>query len=132
MGARRVRLTQLMEKYEGKIDVRNAQRILADHYDVYLKKVNPGSRTVEGHYELDAFEYWPARLPYAPQGAVDGKVMDSDLAADLSFWARWGSSSGMPFDADKYLSEHPQWSHLAGYLKDRPAQPWALFRAGED
>lgn len=130
-GARRVRLTQLMEKYEGKIDVKNAQKILADHYDVYLQKVNPGSRTVEGHYELDAFEYWPARLPYAPQGAVDGKVMDSDLAADLSFWARWGSSSGMPFDADEYLMEHPQWSHLGDYLKDRPARPWALFRAGE-
>ncbi len=129
-GARRVRLTQLMEKYQGKLDVKNAEKILADHYDVYLKRENPGSRTVDGHYELDAFEYWPARLPYAPQGAVDGKVMDSHLAADLSFWARWGNSSGMPFDADDFLAEHPQWSHLDGYLKDRPTQPWTLFAAG--
>jgi hypothetical protein len=132
MGARRVRLTQLMDKYKGKIDVKNGKKILADHYDVYLQKVNPGSRTVEGHYELDAFEYWPARLPYSPKGAVDGKVMDSDLAADLSFWARWGNSSGMPFDADDFLAEQPQWSHLDGYLKDRPTQPWALFSAGEE
>ncbi len=131
-GARRVRLTQLMEQYKGKIDIKNAKKIIADHYDVYLKKTNPGSRTIEGHYELDAFEYWPARLPYAPQGAVDGKVMDSDLAADLSFWARWGSSSGMAFDADEHLIEHPQWDHLEGYLKDRPTQPWALFTAGEE
>ena len=130
-GARRVRLTQLMEQYRGKIDIKNAKKIIADHYDVYLEKVNPGSRTVEGHYELDAFEYWPARLPYAPQGAVDGKVMDSDLAAGLSFWGRWGNSSGMPFDADEFLIEHPQWDHLDGYLKDRPAQPWALFTAEE-
>jgi hypothetical protein len=131
MGARRVRLPQLMEKYRGKIDVKNGEKILADHYDVYLQKENPGSRTVEGHYELDAFEYWPARLPYAPQGAVDGKVMTSDLAKDLSFWARWGNSSGIPFDADDFLAAHPQWSHLDGYLKDRPTQPWALFSAGE-
>jgi putative hemolysin len=131
MGARRVRLTQLMEEHYGEIDVEAGKEILADHYDVYLQKENPGSRTVEGHYELDAFEYWPARLPYAPQGAVDGKVMDSTMAQDLSFWARWGSSSGMPFDVDKHVSEHPQWQHLAGYLKDRPTQPWTLFSAGE-
>jgi hypothetical protein len=131
MGARRVRLTQLMQEHHGEIDIQVAQEILADHYDVYLEKENPGSRTVEGHYELDAFEYWPARIPYAPQGAVDGKVMDSDLAKQLSFWARFGNSSGMPFDAEKFLAEHIQWSHLDGYLKDRPSQPWSLFTAGE-
>jgi hypothetical protein len=131
-GARRVRLTQLMEKYRGKIDIKNGEKILADHYDVYLQKEKPGSRTVDGHYELDAFEYWPARLPYVPQGAVDGKVTTSDLTAALSFWARWGNSSGMPFDADDFLAEHPQWRHLDGYLKDRPAQPWTLFAAAEN
>ncbi len=131
VGARRVRLTQLMQKYHGQIDVPTAQKVLADHYDVYLQKENPCSRTVEGHYELDAFEYWPARIPYAPKGAVDGKVVDSELARDLSFWARWGSSSGMAFDAQAFLEEHIQWSHLDGYLKDRPSQPWVLFQAGE-
>ena len=132
MGARRVRLTQLMQEHHGEIDVQVAQEILADHYDVYLKKENPCSRTVDGHYELDPFEYWPARLPFAPQGAVDGKVMDSDLASDLSFWARWGNSSGMPFDAAEFLAEKIQWSHLDGYLNDRPSQPWTLFTAGEE
>ena len=130
-GARRVRLTQLMSEHHGKIDVVAAENILADHYDVYLKKDNPCSRTVDGHYELDAFEYWGMRVPFEPMGAVDGKVMDSDLAKELSFWARWGSPSGMAFDAKKFLSEHIQWSHLEGYLKDRPSQPWILFRAGE-
>ncbi|MGB2910839.1 MAG: hypothetical protein WBB55_09685, partial [Anaerolineales bacterium] len=131
MGARRVRLTQLMGEYHGKIDVEAAEKIMADHYDVYLEKENPCSRTVEGHYELDPFEYWPERLPFAPQGAVDGKVIDSDLASQLSFWARWGNSSGMPFDAEKYLAEHIQWDYLDGYLKDRPTQPWTQFKAGE-
>ena len=133
-GARQVRLTELMNHYQGEIDVENAKDILADHYDVYLKKENPSSRTIDGHYELDAREYMsqPGRpLPFQPRGAVDGKVMDSDLAQDLTFWARWGNSSGMPFDAEEFLTEHIQWSHLDGYLKDRPSQPWTLFTAGE-
>jgi len=134
-GARQVRLTQLMEEYYGKIDVEIGEKILADHYDVYLQKEdNPCSRTVDGHYELDAREYMsqPGRpLPFQPRGAVDGKVTDSDLASDLSFWARWGNSSGTPFDAEEFLAQHIQWSELDGYLKDRPTQPWTLFEAGE-
>jgi hypothetical protein len=130
-GARHVRLTQLMEQHHGKVDVAVAQRILADHYDVYLNKNNPGSRTVDGHYELDPFQFYQGRQPYQPKGAVDGKVTDSDLARSLGLWARWGNSSGIPFDAEKFLTGHIQWGHLKGYLKDRPSQPWTLFKAGE-
>jgi hypothetical protein len=57
--------------------------------------------------------------------------MDSDMAKTLSFWARWGNSCGMPFDAEEFLAEQIQWSHLEGYLKDRPSQPWTMFKAGE-
>ncbi len=131
VGARRVRLSQLMQEHYGSIDTEVAKEILADHYDVYLKKINPGSRTVEGHYELDAFEYWPNRIPYMPNGAVDGKVVDSDMAKAMSFWARFGNSSGMPFDAEGYLKEHEQWDFLKGYLHDRPTQPWTIFSSGE-
>ena len=130
-GARRVRLAELMAEYRGRIDVPIGQRILADHYDVYLQKENPGSRTVEGRYELDKFEYWAARTPYIPKGAVDGKVMDSEQAKQMSFSARWGSSSGMPFDASAFLAEHTQYGDLLGYLKDRPSQPWTVFTAGQ-
>ncbi|MEW6553957.1 MAG: hypothetical protein AB1384_06695 [Actinomycetota bacterium] len=104
MGARRVRLTQLMEENRGSIDVAVAREILADHYDVYLgQDDHPCSRTMGGHYELDAFEYWPDRMPYHPSGAVDGKVMDSSMARNMSFWTRFGNSSGMPFVASEYL-----------------------------
>jgi hypothetical protein len=61
---------------------------------------------------------------------VDGKVTDSDLAANLSFWGRWGNSCGTPFYADGFLAEHAQWNHQKGYLRDRPSQPWAFFMAG--
>lgn len=134
-GARQVRLTELMEKHYGNIDVEIAKEVLADHYDVYLeKRSNPSSRTIDGHYELDAREYMsqPGRpIPFQPRGTVDGKVIDGTLAADLSFIARWGNSSGMPFDASDFLEEHIQFRYLDGYLKDRPAQPWTKFSPDE-
>jgi hypothetical protein len=136
-GARQVRLTQLMEAPEhmGKIDVEIGKKILADHYDVFLQiPDNPCSRTVDGHYELDRRDFMcqPGRpLPYQPRGAVDGKVMDSEMAGQMSFWALWGNSSGLAFDADKFLKEHIQWRHLEGYLKSRPSQKWTQFQAGQ-
>lgn len=134
-GARQVRLPQLMEKHKGQIDREVGKAILADHYDVYLQKENnPCSRTVDGHYELDPRQYMsdPSRpKPYQPRGAVDGKVMDSDQAKNLAMDARWGNSSGLPFDAGKFLAEHPQWDYLLGYLFDRPSQPWTTFQAGQ-
>ena len=130
-GARQVRLSQLMKKYYGKIDVNVGKQILADHYDVYLNKVNPCSRTVDSHYELDnrAFMSQAARpKPYQPRGAVDGKVVDSNLAKKMSFWARWGNSSGMNFNANKFCDEHIQWDYLRPWLNNRPPRPWTLFK----
>lgn len=133
-GARQVRLAELMAEHHGRLDTETGKIILADHHDVYLKKDNPCSRTVDGHYELDAREFMsqPGRpVPFQPRGTVDGKVMDSIMARDLSFWARWGNSSGMPFDAAKFLKKHIQWDHLNGYLLDRQSQPWTLFKAAQ-
>jgi hypothetical protein len=31
-------------------------------------------------------EFWRERLPFNPQGAVDGKVIDSKMAEQMSFW----------------------------------------------
>lgn len=129
-GARHVRLTQLMNEYYGKIDVAIGKKILADHYDVYLKKINPCSRTVDSHYDLDdrAFMSQASRpKPYQARGAVDGKVIDSNDARNMSFWARWGNSSGMNFDANKFCDKHIQWDYLRPYLRDRPSQPWSFF-----
>ena len=142
-GARRIRLPQLIDGIakENKINCETAKKILADHGDVYLKQRgdpnwenNPSSRTVCGHYELDdrAFMSDPSRpKPYQPRGAVDGKVCDSTMAQELSFWARWGTSCGMPFDAEKFLNDHPQWNHLRDYLFSRHHQDWTKFSAGQ-
>jgi hypothetical protein len=130
-GARKVRLTDLMEQYKGKLNVNLARELIADHYDVYLlKKNNPCSRTVCSHYELDGREYMSQSdrpLPYQPRGAMDGFVTDSNLAKKMTFMGRWGASCGTPFITKKFFDKHRQWIQYQPYLHDRPRQPWTTF-----
>lgn len=130
-GARLVRLNELMDKHKGKINLEIAKQIIADHYDVYLKKEdNPCSRTVCSHYELDAREYMSQSdrpKPFSPHGAVDGAVVDTKLAKNMSILMRWGNSCGTPFLKDEFCDKHIQWNIFRPYLHDRPSQPWALF-----
>ena len=131
-GARRVRLEQLMRKHKGEIDENVAKQIISDHYDVYLNKVNLCSRTVCSHYELDdrAFMSQADRpKPFAPRGAVDGKVISSNLAREMKFMGIWGSSCGTPFYKDAFCERNLQWEPLKPYLHDRISQPWTTFSA---
>jgi hypothetical protein len=127
--ARRVRWKQLMKQYAGKIDVELAKRFTADHYDTYLLKENPGSRTLCAHRELNdgSVGKYP---PFDPGGTFDGKVVDSAMAKRMSFVGRWGAACGMPFNAAQFLEAHPQFDWMTGLLKDRPTQPWTEFCAG--
>ena len=130
-GARYVRLSDLMDEHKGKLNIQVAQKIIADHYDVYLKKVNKSSRTVCSHYELDPREYMsaPGRpVPFAPHGAVDGLVCDSTMAKRMAICGRFGSSCGTPFIKDKFIREHRQYEMFAPYLVDRPSRPWTTFQ----
>ena len=129
-GARRVRLADLMDHYKGKLDIKAAQAIIGDHFDAYLKKENPCSRTCCSHYELDAREYMsdPSRpKPFQPRGALDGNVCDTTMAKAMSFSLRWGNSCGIPFDKNKFCDDHREWDYLRPYLQDRPQQPWTTF-----
>jgi len=130
VSARMVRLPQLMEQYKGKISPETAKKILSDHYDVWLGKENPSTRTVEGCYWLDSNPY-PNRPPFKPMGSYDAKVSDSELAENMSFEARWGLPSGIPFDAEKFLEQHQQWDYLNGYIKSFPTRSWTSFTVGE-
>lgn len=130
-GARRVRLEQLTEHWKGRIDCESAKKILGDHYDVYLKKENPCSRTCCAHYDLDAREFMsdPSRpKPFQPRGALDGNVCDGKMAKEMAMWLRWGSTCGRAFDKDAFCDAHLEWAHLRPYLRDRPTQPWTVFR----
>ena len=129
-GARRVRLDDLMDKYKGKLNAEIAKKMLGDHYDVYLNRENPCSRTVCAHYELDPREYMSQSdrpKPFQPRGALDGNVCDSEMAKSMTFCLRWGNSCGIPFYKDKFCDENRQWAYLRPYLRDRIQQPWSTF-----
>lgn len=130
-GARHVRLSDLMDKHKGKLNVSIAKQIISDHYDVYLKRQNhPCSRTVCSHYELDAREYMSQAdrpKPFSPHGALDGCVCDSKMARKMTFLGRFGTSCGIPFQKDPFCDEHRQWEVFRPYLHDRPTQPWTLI-----
>lgn len=130
--ARRVRWKQLMKQYAGRIDVRLAKRFEADHFDTYLGKEVADGRTLCGHFELEnePAGSWPG-VPFGCAGTVDAKVVDANLAKKMCFEARWGSACGRPFDAQKYLTAHPQFDWMESILKSRPSEPWTQFRAGE-
>ncbi len=130
--ARRVRWKQLMRQYAGKIDVTLAKQFESDHFDSFREKVEPGCRTLCGHFELDREPGgdWPG-VPFGCAGTVDAKVVDATLARAMSFAARWGSACGRAFDASQYLAAHPQFDWMKDLLKNRPSEPWAQFHAGE-
>jgi len=130
-GARYVRLSDLMDNYKGKLNIENAKKIIADHYDVYLEKdENPNSRTVCSHYDLDAREFMSQSsrpVPYSPHGAVDGIVCDSKLAKNMQFIGRFGNSCGIAFNSTEFFKKHRQWERFKDYIFDRPTQPWTEF-----
>lgn len=130
-GARQVRLTELMQENKGKLNLELAKKIIADHYDVYLhKEDNPCSRTVCSHYDLDAREYMSQAdrpKPFALHGAVDGAVVDSNLAKQMKIEMRYGNSCGIPFVAKTFFEKHIQWSIFEPYIMDRLPQPWTIF-----
>ena len=130
--ARRVRWKQLMKQYAGQIDVPLGEKMEGDDYDTWLNQIHPGSRTLSGHGELESeLSASSGGTPFDPSGSVDAKVVDTAMARNLSFAAHWGSADDIPFDPDAFLIAHPQFDWLTGYLKNRPAEPWVVFKAGE-
>jgi hypothetical protein len=130
--ARRVRWKQLMKENAGKIDVEVGKQMEGDVFDTWLNRESPGERTLAGHGELESqITASSGSTPFSPWGSFDAKVVDSTMAKNMSFAARWGSADGTAFDAPAFLEAHPQYDWLTGYLKSRPVQPWAEFKAGE-
>jgi hypothetical protein len=130
--ARRLRWRQLMKDYNGKIDVALAKKFEGDHFDMYRNKLMPSGRTLCGHFDLDGEAGGQGQgVPFDGSGTVDAKVVDAVMAKQMSFAARWGSGCGIAFSASKYLAAHPQFEWVTDLLRDRPSEPWVVFRAGE-
>jgi hypothetical protein len=132
MNARHVTWERKIAQNKGRIDVALAEEFLANHEDSFTGKVGPDARTLCGHIDVDphGVPQWNDP-PYYPDGAVTGKVTDSDLAAHLSLIARAGHPCGEDFIAAPFLAAHPEFSYLKPILKDMKAGPWTVFAAGE-
>jgi hypothetical protein len=132
MNARHVTWERKIAANKGQIDVDLAQQFLANHEDSFTGKVSPDARTLCGHIDADpkGVPEW-SDPPYYPDGAVTGKVTDSDLAANLSLIARAGHPCGEDFLAAPFFAAHPQFDYLKPILKDMKAGPWTKFSAGE-
>jgi len=130
--ARRIRWDQLLNANKGKIDDSLAEVFLGDHYDTFAKKEGANRRTLCGHGDMQT-QTLPGSTspPFEPYGAVQGKVIDSRMAASMSFVARIGHPCGISFDAAKFLADHPEFSWQSPVLRDMRAGPWADFRIGQ-
>jgi hypothetical protein len=130
--ARHVRWDQLMAQNKGKIDTTLAESFLADHYDTYTKKTGANRRTLCGHGDV-ATEGDPGfvKLPYNPFGAVQAKVMDSQMAEKMTFIARFGHPCGTDFKVRAFLEEHPRYDWQSPVLTDMDAGPWSQYHSGE-
>ena len=124
--ARARRWEQLLKENWGKIDAELAKRFLADHFDTSLGQETPSGNTICGHHDLDP------RLsdgkPFRPVGAVDGKVITTDMLLKWEMWAVWGHPCGISFKADQYLAKHPEENYLKPVMEDILAHPWTLIK----
>ena len=119
VGARNSRLNHLLnEEYAGKINIQNAKRIISDHYDAHLARIEMTSRTICKHSELDE------HTEFKPVGCTDAKVTDAKHAAKMEFYGIFGSACGRKFNAKEHIRNHPKYKHWAPYLNDFKNYKW--------
>lgn len=132
MNARRIRAEQFVKEHYGKLDTALAKAYLSDHYDSYEQKIDSGKRSLCGHEETSPVgeKVW-GDPPFNPGGAVTGKVMDSAMAAKMSFTGRAGHPCGEDFKVAPFLAAHPEFDWQKPILHDMIAGPWTTFTADE-
>jgi hypothetical protein len=132
MNARHIRAEQFMKEHFGELDTALAEAYLSDHYDTYEHRIDAGKRSLCGHMETSPVgeKVW-SDPPFDPEGAVTGKVTDSDLAAKMSFIGRAGHPCGEDFIAAPFLAAHPEFAWQKPILHDMKAGPWTTFTADE-
>jgi Phospholipase B len=102
-GSRNARFEQLFEQYYGKLTPEIATQILGDHIDPYTQENKPTAKTICVHSYDDPNTY----NKYYPHGCVDVKAIDSNMAKERVFLARFGPACGKPFYKNLYIKKHP-------------------------
>jgi Phospholipase B len=130
--ARHITAEKRIEEAKGQIDIQLAEQFLSDHVDSYTGKVTPDERSLCGHVDKDprGVPEW-GLAPYSPEGAVTGKVTDSDLAGRMSLIGHAGHPCGEDFIAAPFLAAHPEFNYLKPILKDMKSGPWTTFAVAE-
>jgi hypothetical protein len=129
-GGRNFRLNELLNKtYKGKINMDNAKKVIADHYDTYLRRKDMNGRVICNHSEYD---FRNCRyLPYDLFGCTDGKVVNTKMAKNMSFSGRFGSSCGRPFSIKKHIIDHPEMKKWRPHVKDFVSYDWVNLNKKE-
>ena len=74
----------------------------------------------------------PSRpLPFQLRGAIDGNLITADMAKNMSFCLKYGSSCKVSFSNEKYFKEHIEWIQYKDYVFSRPYEPWTIFKINE-
>jgi hypothetical protein len=132
MNARHIRADQFMQQHAGQIDTTLAQAFLSDHLDSYENRIHADQRSLCGHEDTSGKgEHMWNTPPYYPGGAVSGKVIDSAMAAKMTFIARIGHPCGEPFLAAPFLHAHKEFRWETPVLHDMIAGQWTTFAAGQ-
>jgi len=129
--ARKLRMEQLvLVDMKGKIDDSTGKKIEADHQDATAGKQLNNRCVICGHIDEDpkGCLEWDCQ-PYAPMGAVQGKITTADLAKKMQFWAHMGHPCGESFMGETFYKQHPQYAWQAKYLTNMISYPWTLFAA---
>lgn len=122
-GGRNIRLNELLNKiYKGKINIYNAKKVLADHYDSYLRRNEMNGRVICNHSESDFRNCRYA--PYDLFGCTDGKVVNTEMARKMTFQGRFGSSCGRTFSIKQHIRDHPEMSKWRPYVADFVNYEW--------
>jgi len=129
--ARRLRWHALMSEHKGKIDVELAKEFEADQFEQALGQINPGGFVLMARMEITDIPEIQGQVAPRPFGANEAKVVNADLAKNMSFWARIGHPDGSEFTWDTFLVENPAFAWQKPYLKDLKSQPWALFSSSD-
>jgi hypothetical protein len=123
VGARNVRLHVLLyETYYGKINISNAKKILSDHYDVFLDKPTDGNiRSICKHNNYSF-------------GAIDGKVVNSEMAKQMKFEGIYGNSCGRKFEVKSIFRKHltrkqkKKYTNMRPFLRNISSNKWTRLK----
>ena len=79
------------------------------------------SRTICKHSEIDFI------VKYELFGAMDGKIVTSEMVNNKEFLGRFGSSCGKRNFDTSFFDKHPKLLEYKDYVVNYPSEKWTLI-----